>query len=79
MMPHYGETIDTLCQQRDLSVSEILSIGTQLLTALEDTHKAGYVHNDIKPDNIVVSGSKTTLIDFGCATQYMARGIHIKK
>lgn len=39
----------------------------QLKTALRKMHKSGFVHSDIKPDNILWSPSKRTyvLCDFG--------------
>lgn len=46
-------------------------------------HDLGYVHNDIKPENIVVGyddPEKLYLIDFGLVQKYLdANGRHIKK
>lgn len=44
-------------------------IFTELLLAVEYLHKRGVVHNDIKPDNILISRTSNTLklIDFGLA------------
>ena len=81
IMPNYGETLHyhmKTISSSNLS-SSILSIGKQLLEALQAAHKAGYVHNDIKPDNILLDGQKLTLIDFGCSTQFMKNGRHIGK
>lgn len=37
-----------------------------LAKTIEKIHKAGFVHNDIKPDNIIVNdGKQSMLIDFG--------------
>jgi len=45
-----------------------------LLTRLESLHNIGYIHGDIKPDNIVVkedkSFEKLSLIDFGLSQQF---------
>ena len=81
IMPNYGETLHSYMKtmNRNQSSSNILSIGRQLLEALQATHKAGYVHNDIKPDNILMKNKKLTLIDFGCSTQFMESGRHIGK
>ena len=43
-------------------------IGMQLYQRLKDLHSIGFVHNDLKPDNILVdkqAGSVIYLIDFG--------------
>ena len=39
----------------------------QLSETLENLHALGIYHNDIKPDNIMISGKQAYLIDFGCA------------
>ena len=52
----------------------------QLLQAVAYIHRSGLVHNDIKPDNIMItrSGNDVKLIDFGLADNdayYLARTI----
>ena len=46
-----------------------------MLEAIENFHKFGFVHNDIKPHNFVVGlGSKSNkihLIDFGFSSEYL--------
>ena len=61
------------------SYAQIVSLGCQLITSLETMHSLGYIHCDIKPDNImfgqVVKDGvedktrelRATLIDFGLA------------
>lgn len=56
----------------------------QLLQAVAYIHRSGLVHNDIKPDNIMVtrSGNDVKLIDFGLADNdayYLARTLGCTK
>ena len=63
-----GRTLDDYLAERP-SLKERERIFDELLLAVEYLHKRGVVHNDIKPDNILVSYSSNTLklIDFGLA------------
>ena len=53
-----------------LSLTEISSIATQMLTALYVLHSLGVAHRDVKPHNIIYHNGVATLIDFGMATNY---------
>lgn len=37
------------------------------MSTLESIHHAGIIHNDIRPENILISDSGVTIIDFGHA------------
>lgn len=60
---------DVLKERKKLSVDEVLIIALQLAKALNYAHKAGIVHRDIKPDNIIVlpDGETIKVADFGIA------------
>jgi serine/threonine protein kinase len=49
-----------------LPVDEVLAIGVRMASALESAHRAGLVHRDVKPSNILITTFGTpVLADFG--------------
>jgi serine/threonine protein kinase len=58
-----------------LTIKSTVQVGLQLIDRLESVHQCGYVHLDIKPDNILlassnykhIGSSEICLIDFGIA------------
>ena len=62
-----------LPQNTPLSQRALLSIVYPLLDGLEAVHKTGFLHRDIKPDNIYVRADGTpVLLDFGAARRVTA-------
>jgi eukaryotic-like serine/threonine-protein kinase len=52
-----------------LATERVAEIGAQLVSALEAAHRAGIVHRDVKPGNVLVSQAGTVkLADFGVAS-----------
>ena len=64
-----GETLkDLVRRQGRLGGSEAVRISLQLLAALEFAHRAGIVHRDIKPQNVMIDrDGNVKVMDFGIA------------
>jgi TolB-like protein len=63
-----GESLrDRLTRERQLPIAEALSITIQIAQALHYAHTRGVIHRDVKPGNILMSGSQAILADFGIA------------
>ena len=48
-------------------IPKVVSVLRDVAKALEFAHGRGVVHRDIKPDNVLLSGSSATVTDFGIA------------
>lgn len=83
VMERVGKTLLALYKEaKTMSIKSVLMIGIQVLTALEEIHQQGIVHNDLKPDNIATGLQTSTgelyLLDYGLSNEWMHRNIHIQ-
>src|SRR5262245_789451 len=62
-----GESLAGRLSKGPLPLSEVVKYGAQIADALDRAHRAGVVHRDLKPGNIMLTRSGAKLLDFGLA------------
>jgi TolB-like protein/Flp pilus assembly protein TadD len=62
-----GETLAHRLEKGPLPVADVLRLGGQIATALDAAHRAGVVHRDLKPGNVMLTKAGAKLMDFGLA------------
>jgi serine/threonine protein kinase len=65
-----GESLTELLKRRRLSVEEAVDLGIDLATGLAELHRAGVVHRDLKPGNVILQPigdgkTRAIIIDLG--------------
>src|SRR5216684_5201324 len=60
-----GETLADRLLRGPLPGPELLRFGTQVADPLDRAHRAGVVHRDLKPGNIMITRGGAKLMDFG--------------
>jgi len=69
-----GETLADRLRKGALPLKQALEFGIQITDALATAHRAGILHRDLKPGNIVLTPSGAKLLDFGLAKAVPAIG-----
>ncbi|HZJ70534.1 MAG TPA: protein kinase, partial [Planctomycetota bacterium] len=69
-----GETLAERLTRGPLPQHELLRLATQIADALDRAHRAGIVHRDFKPGNVMITRSGAKLMDFGLARTAPAAG-----
>lgn len=72
-----GATLAALVDDGRLGVADTALLGRQLVSVLGYLHRHGWVHLDVKPENVVVQEGRAVLIDLGLASRpgWLVRGM----
>ena len=62
-----GQTLDARLEKGALPLDQVLKIGIEIADALENAHREGIAHRDLKPGNIMLTKAGAKLMDFGLA------------
>jgi serine/threonine protein kinase len=62
-----GETLGERLRKGRLALEQVFRVGNEICQGLEQAHRSGVVHRDLKPGNIMLTKSGAKLMDFGLA------------
>src|SRR5882762_5393130 len=62
-----GETLASRLAKGRLPIEQVLRYGAEIAEGLDQAHRTGVVHRDLKPGNIMLTRAGAKLMDFGLA------------
>ncbi|KAF2072403.1 hypothetical protein CYY_006278 [Polysphondylium violaceum] len=80
VFPYFEHDLSGLLSENRLSIPQVKCYFLQLLEGIDQVHKSGVMHRDIKAANILINNKGSLFIgDLGTATSYLKRSVFSSK